>query len=117
MGELTIPSVAIIITVFNDGRFLDEALGSAFDVQAASEEIARVSILVADDGSTERRTVAVLDRIERRGVPVLRLAHRGLGASRNAALRFYRRFRSAGVSSSCPSSTAPGNASGTRFPA
>ncbi len=87
MGEPSVPSVAIIITVFNDGRFLDEALGSALDLQSASQDLAGVSILVADDGSTERRTVAVLERLARRGVSVLRLAHRGTGAVRNSALR------------------------------
>ena len=87
MADPSLPSVAIIITVFNDGRFLDEAFGSAVDVQLASRDVAQVSILVADDGSTERRTVEVLDRFERRGVSLLRLAHRGLGASRNSALQ------------------------------
>lgn len=80
-------SVAVIVTVFNDGRFLDESVGSATDLQRASADFADVSIVIADDGSTERRTVDVLERLERRGMRVLRCRHRGLGALRNIAIR------------------------------
>lgn len=82
-----LPMVAVIVTVFNDGRFLDESVGSATDLQRASGDVADVSIVIADDGSTERRTVEVLERLERRGLSVLRCRHRGLGALRNAAIR------------------------------
>lgn len=78
---------AVVITCYNDGEFLDESLGSALDVQIDSVDIADVSILIADDGSTERRTVAVLDRLERRSIRVLKLPHRGLGATRNEGIR------------------------------
>jgi glycosyltransferase involved in cell wall biosynthesis len=81
------PSVAVIVTVFNDGRFLEESVGSAIDLQLASREFADVSIVLADDGSTETRTVQVLDRLECRGLRVLRCPHRGPGALRNAAIR------------------------------
>ncbi len=81
-----VPRVAIVITSFNDGRFLTESVGSAFDVQAFSNGEADVSIVVADDGSTERRTVDVLDRLERTGVKVVRGVHGGPGSIRNAAL-------------------------------
>lgn len=84
------PTVAIVLTVFNDGRYVDESLGSALDLQQESVDIADVSVVVADDGSTDRRTVDVLDRCERRGGVVLRGLHRGLGATRNAALRSIR---------------------------
>ena len=81
------PTVTIVLTVFNDGRYVDESLGSAVDLQRESRDIADVSVVIVDDGSTERRTVDVLDRCERRGVSVARESHRGLGATRNAALR------------------------------
>lgn len=77
-------TVTVIVTSFNDGRFLHESVGSAVDLAATDPE--RVDVLVADDGSTERRTVDVLDRLEREGVNVMRLPHRGLSATRNAAL-------------------------------
>ena len=82
-----VPTVAIVVTVFNDGRFLDESVGSAIDLQRASSDVCVVSIVVADDGSTDRRTVEVLDRLERRSLRVLRCRHRGLGALRNTAIR------------------------------
>ena len=79
-------SVAVVVTSYNDGRYLDESVGSAVDLVAAAQGPVDVSVMIADDGSTERRTVEVLERFERRGFPVLWLRHRGPGATRNAAV-------------------------------
>ena len=53
------PTVEVIVTSYNDGRFLDEAVASAVDLAQAAQAEATVSYLIADDGSTERRTVEI----------------------------------------------------------
>lgn len=81
-----VPSISILITSYNDGSFLDESVGSAVDLCTATSHPANFEIVLADDGSTERRTVEVLDRLERRGIRVVRFPHRGIGATRNAGV-------------------------------
>jgi glycosyltransferase involved in cell wall biosynthesis len=78
------PSVEVGITVHNDGRFLDDSLGSALDAARYARSVGvTVSIVVHDDASTDRRTLSILDRVERCNVRVIRSPHGGLSAARN----------------------------------
>jgi glycosyltransferase involved in cell wall biosynthesis len=86
---LAFPKISIVLTVFNDGQFVDESFGSAIDLRAevASRELAvDIEIAVFDDGSTDRRTLEVLARLEHRGIQVHRLAHGGVATTRNTAV-------------------------------
>src|SRR5262249_38467152 len=71
-------TVSIIIPCYNLGAFLPEAVASARAHTRPASEIA-----IIDDGSTDQRTLALLDRFRGEGLAVLRAAHQGLSATRN----------------------------------
>jgi glycosyltransferase involved in cell wall biosynthesis len=79
------PTVLIGITVFNDGQYLDEAIASAVEVRQHTGS-ATVDIAIHDDQSTDRRTIEILKRAERRGFRVIWGTHGGLGQARNRLL-------------------------------
>lgn len=72
--------VTIVVTNFNYGRFLEEAVRSVLDQEGGAP-----NIIVVDDGSTEPGTIAVLDRLPE-GVRVVRQDNAGVAAARNAGL-------------------------------
>ena len=72
--------VTIVITCFNYGRYLPEAVQSALD-QAGGEP----RVTVVDDGSTDETTRRELERLPER-VELIRQANRGVAAARNAGL-------------------------------
>jgi glycosyltransferase involved in cell wall biosynthesis len=76
------PRVSVIVTCFDLGATLDEALASV-----EAQTFRDLEVLVVDDGSTEPETLAALARIEAAGVRVLRTANRGLPAARNHGAR------------------------------
>lgn len=71
------PRVAVVIPCFNDGATLRESIES---VLAQGEPC---ELVVIDDGSSESRTLAVLEEISSEGVRVLRQENGGPGAARN----------------------------------
>ena len=73
--------VTIVITCFNYGRFLAEAVQSALD-QVGGEP----HVTVVDDGSTDNGTLLELERLPER-VQLIRQANAGVAAARNAGLR------------------------------
>jgi glycosyltransferase involved in cell wall biosynthesis len=73
--------VTAVITNFNYGRFLEEAVASLREQDGGSPRI-----VVVDDGSTEPASAAALARLEAGGVEVLRQPNRGVCAARNAGL-------------------------------
>ena len=73
------PDVSLVVTCYNHGRFLAEALTSALGQTRAFEEI-----IVVDDGSTDD-TAAVAAGFPQ--VKYLRQDRRGLGAARNSGMR------------------------------
>src|SRR5205823_12704810 len=72
--------VTVVITCFNYGAYLDEAVKSV-----EAQDGGAPSIVVVDDGSTDADTVAVLERIEDR-VTVIRQANAGAAAARNTGM-------------------------------
>jgi glycosyltransferase involved in cell wall biosynthesis len=74
-----LPSVSLVITSYNHGQFLAEAIESALSQTRRFHEI-----LVIDDGSTDD-TAAVAARYP--GVQYIWQENRGLAAARNAGLR------------------------------
>lgn len=81
--ELQAPAVTVVITCYNQGRWVDEAVLSVFEQSEQSWEI-----ILVDDGSTDPDTRQVLDVLaEWPRVRLLRQANSGLPAARNAGMR------------------------------
>jgi glycosyltransferase involved in cell wall biosynthesis len=76
-----VPRVAVVIPCFDDGATLREAVASA--VGDGGEPC---QVVVVDDGSTDRATLAVLEELEDHGVTVIRQANAGPSAARNRGL-------------------------------
>jgi GT2 family glycosyltransferase len=83
-GSLSIAGeiVSAIVPVYNLHQYLPEVLASLLGQSRPPDEI-----LIADDGSTDPETLAALARLDEKTVRVLKLPHRGLAATRNAAIR------------------------------
>jgi glycosyltransferase involved in cell wall biosynthesis len=73
--------VTLVITCFNYGAFLGDALQSAL-----AQEGGPPQITVVDDGSTDAATTAALERLPP-GVALIRQENAGLAAARNTGLR------------------------------
>lgn len=73
--------ITVVITCFNYGAYLPEAVASALE-----QEGGRPHVTVVDDGSTEPATERALERLPP-GVRLIRQANAGLSAARNAGLR------------------------------
>jgi glycosyltransferase involved in cell wall biosynthesis len=73
--------IGVVITSYNQGDLVREAVDSVLDQECPAKEI-----VVVDDGSTERDSLGSLALIERRGVRVLRQANLGVSAARNAGI-------------------------------
>ncbi len=77
------PEISIVVSCFNYGHFLDEAIDSALEQTFEDFEI-----LVVDDGSTDPETKSVLADFERPKTRVIRLAeNRGAPVARNVGVR------------------------------
>jgi glycosyltransferase involved in cell wall biosynthesis len=72
--------VTVVVTNFNYGRFLEEAVASALGQDGGPPRV-----LVVDDGSTDPHTLAVLDALPD-DVRVHRQANGGVAAARNTGL-------------------------------
>ena len=76
-------NVSIVIPCYNLGEFLGETISSI--------ELARTpnlrEVIIVDDGSTDARTLQVLDDLHTRGYAVMRQPNRGVSAARNAGIR------------------------------
>jgi glycosyltransferase involved in cell wall biosynthesis len=73
--------VTVIITTYNYGRFIQEAIQSVLAQTATAD----LQIIVVDDGSTDE-TPDVLARVKDPRVELVRTANRGISGARNEAL-------------------------------
>jgi GT2 family glycosyltransferase len=76
------PKISVVLTCYNLGRYLDEAVDSVL-----AQTFTDFEILIVDDGSTEPDTIALLTGYERPQTRVLRIANRGLSGARNEGIR------------------------------
>jgi len=76
------PRVSVVVTCFNLGEYVPEALASV-----KAQTLQEVETVIVDDGSTDAFTVARLDALAEDGWRVLRTANRGLPAARNLGIR------------------------------
>jgi glycosyltransferase involved in cell wall biosynthesis len=75
---MSVPRVSVVVTCFNLGRFLPEAMDSVL-----SQTFQDFEIVIVDDGSTDRETLRVLTEWQRPGIRLLRTENHGLSAARN----------------------------------
>ena len=73
------PRIAVVVPCYNDGETLTETLDSL-------EEQEPLEIVVVNDGSTDERTLEVLDRLSARGVRVVHKPNGGLSSARMAGV-------------------------------
>jgi glycosyltransferase involved in cell wall biosynthesis len=71
-------TVSVVIPCFNQGQFLREAVASVL-----GQSFADFEIIVVDDGSTEERTIELLQNFAREKTRVIHTANHGLAAARN----------------------------------
>ena len=76
------PRISVIIPCFNHGEFLSEAVASVLSVKRDDLEL-----IVVDDGSTDERTRAEMNKLQSSGIHVIRQENKGLSAARNAGIR------------------------------
>lgn len=79
--------IEAVVTSYNQGTMLEEAVRSLW-----AQTLRPARILVVDDGSTEERSLAVLDRLPAdprctAPVQILRRANGGVSAARNTGIR------------------------------
>ena len=79
--NLTNDDVTVVITNYNYGHFLGEAVASVLDQEGGAPRV-----IVVDDGSTDPATLRALDRLPE-AVELHRQANEGLSAARNAGMR------------------------------
>ena len=74
-------AVTVVITCFNLGAYLHEAIASA-----AAQTLRSLRIVVVDDGSQDAFTRLLLDQWPYDGVELIRTPNRGVAAARNTAI-------------------------------
>lgn len=72
------PKVSVVIPCYNQGKYLDEAVGSIL-----AQSYDDYEIIVVDDGSTEQATQDLLRGYERPKTRVFRIKNQGVSAARN----------------------------------
>jgi glycosyltransferase involved in cell wall biosynthesis len=75
------PRVSVVVTCYNLGQYLDEAVSSVL-----AQTFQDLEILIVDDGSTDEATRAMLAGYSRPKTRVIRAEHAGLAAARNLGI-------------------------------
>lgn len=76
----TTPRISVIVPACNSEKYIEDALDSVF-----AQTYTNYEIIVANDGSTDH-TPAILDRYGAK-IQTVHLAHRGVSAARNRAIK------------------------------
>jgi glycosyltransferase involved in cell wall biosynthesis len=79
------PRASVVVTCYNLGRFLPEAIDSV-----RRQTFSDFEIVVVDDGSTEPETADALRRVSGPDLRVVRTENRGLPAARNVGISLAR---------------------------
>lgn len=73
--------VSIIMPCYNDGAYIEEAVAS---VRAQTYE--NIELIVIDDGSDDKNTLSVLEKLREQGVKLLHTDHLRPAGARNAGI-------------------------------
>jgi len=76
------PNVSVVITCYNYGQFLEEAIDSVF-----RQTYRDLELIVVDDGSTDPGTQKLLARLAASGLNVHQIPHSGPSAARNFGIK------------------------------
>src|SRR5690349_2301444 len=76
------PRVSVIVSCYNLGQFLDEAVESVL-----AQTFTDFEILIVDDGSTDGETRRLLSAYQKPRTRVIRSENRGLPATKNLGLK------------------------------
>jgi hypothetical protein len=76
------PRVAVVLTCYNLGRYLDEAVDSVL-----AQTFRDFELVIVDDGSDEPETVRLLESYARPRTRIVHSPNRGLSAARNLGIR------------------------------
>jgi glycosyltransferase involved in cell wall biosynthesis len=77
------PLISVVIPCYNHGEFLDDAVNSI-----PIKKYPFIEIIIVNDGSTDVRTLSVLERLEKGNIKVIHQENSGLGAARNKGISF-----------------------------
>jgi glycosyltransferase involved in cell wall biosynthesis len=77
------PLISVVIPCYNHGDFLDDAVNSI-----PIKKYSFIEIIIVNDGSTDVRTLSVLERLEKGNIKVIHQKNAGLGAARNKGISF-----------------------------
>ena len=73
--------VSVIVPCFNDGAYIEEAIDS---VEAQTYK--NIEVVICNDGSTDKFTLEILDKLKSSGFIVLNLPNKGPSAARNEGI-------------------------------
>ncbi len=76
------PAISVIIPCFNHGEFLLDAVASVTSIPRND-----IELIVVDDGSVDERTRKQIDRLQAKGIHIIRQQNKGLASARNAGIR------------------------------
>ncbi len=77
------PLISVVVTCFNDGLYIDEALASV-----KKSSFKNYEIIIVDDCSTDAITISRLDALEKEGFHIHRKPmNKGIGNSRNTGIK------------------------------
>lgn len=76
------PKVSVVISCYNQGAFIDEAVDSVL-----SQTFDDFEIIIVNDGSTDAATNALLEKYSRPKTTVLHTLNQGVSAARNTAIK------------------------------
>jgi glycosyltransferase involved in cell wall biosynthesis len=82
MHEELPPKVSVVITCYNYGDYLEEAIDSVL-----GSTFTDIEIIVVNDGSTDPHTLSVLDQLNKPKTRVVHQTNMGAAAARNAGIR------------------------------
>ncbi|MDQ6901852.1 MAG: glycosyltransferase [Bacteroidota bacterium] len=78
-----LPKISIIIPCYNHGQYIEEAIKS---VEKCRDKHL-YEIIIINDGSTDKHTINVLQKLMEQGYQVINQLNMGLGAARNNAIK------------------------------
>ena len=74
--------VSVIVPCFNDGAYIEEAIDSI-----KAQTYKNIEVVICNDGSTDKFTLEILDKLKSRGFMVLDLQNKGPSVARNEGIK------------------------------
>lgn len=75
------PKVSVVVTCYNLGKYIDEAIDSVL-----AQTYQDFEIVIVDDGSTDEETVRILDAYDKPKTRIIRTENQGVSLARNTGI-------------------------------